>query len=174
MGRDLIPTTAKSHPFFTNIFCDVDGSVYSLKTGRKRNLWKTRHGYLQISLTKGNGTIKTSYLVHRLIADTFIENPENKKTVNHKNGLKDDNRVDNLEWATQQENVRHARDILGVKFVKSGFEGANARFLPSHYPTLINLYKLGFSFKRISEIMEFSINTITRHFDAAKNNPDSK
>ena len=62
--------------------------------------------YLQVGLWReGKGK---SLLLHRLVAEAFIPNPEKKTTVNHKNGDKHDNRVENLEWSTQQENNRHA------------------------------------------------------------------
>lgn len=54
--------------------------------------------------------------VHQLIAETFIPNPENKPMINHKNGDRGNNSVNNLEWCTNQENQIHARDILKRKF----------------------------------------------------------
>ena len=64
-------------------------------------------GYLQTTFTL-NGK-RTKYLVHRLVALHFISNPEDKKHVNHKNGNKLDNSVENLEWVTNSENILHAR-----------------------------------------------------------------
>jgi len=78
---------------------------------------KTSSLYKQISLCK-NGKAK-SVNVHRLIAKAFISNPENKLEVNHKNGIKQDNNIENLEWCTRKENSIHAVKT-GLQKIKIG------------------------------------------------------
>lgn len=63
------------------------------------------YGYLEVRLCKDGGGVCCS--VHRLVLSAFVPNPENKETVNHINENKTDNRVENLEWATQYENMHH-------------------------------------------------------------------
>lgn len=71
---------------------------------------KINHGgYCAVNLYAKNGKMKQER-VHRLVAIAFIDNPNNFSVVNHLNGIKTDNRVENLEWTTQKENVRHAYD----------------------------------------------------------------
>lgn len=85
------------------------GRIKSFKFGKERILkqYKNKNGYLQIGLWK-NGKMK-SHSVHRLVANAFIENPENKKCVDHVNGIKTDNKVKNLRFATYSENLYNTK-----------------------------------------------------------------
>jgi hypothetical protein len=71
----------------------------------------TSRGYLQVKLYTPDK--KANFLCHRLVAMAFIPNLENKQQVNHKNGIKTDNRVENLEWVTRSENQIHSYRVLG-------------------------------------------------------------
>lgn len=87
----------------------------SAKNGAKRTVkerilkFNDSRGYLLVHLSKSQHNTK-GYKVHRLVAEAFIPNPQGKPCVNHINGIKTDNRVENLEWVTHLENSRHATD----------------------------------------------------------------
>lgn len=96
---------------FPDYYVSKSGEVYSNKSNKILKPKKDKDGYCEYALTLPDKSVK--YVRgHRLIADTFIPNPLNKRTVNHKNGIKDDNRVSNLEWATYSENNKHRFDVL--------------------------------------------------------------
>lgn len=74
------------------------------------NIKKT--GYIHYVLRKNNAP--KTFSAHRLVANAFISNPNNLPQVNHINGDKANNSVDNLEWCTQLENIRHRSEVLNV------------------------------------------------------------
>ena len=84
------------------------GTVINLKTNRILNGGKSEFGYIKVSIIMPDGKVK-SPKVHRLVAEAFIPNPENKREVNHIIPVKDFNWVGNLEWASSAENKYHAR-----------------------------------------------------------------
>ena len=117
----------KEIPSFSNYKITEDGTVLSKRKGYRKpvtNTWIPEEnwkpikpvldkgiGYLLVTLisyTEKGVRIKKNQFIHRLLAQAYIPNPENKAHVNHKDGVKTNNSLDNLEWATEQENSQHA------------------------------------------------------------------
>ena len=105
------------------------GRVRSLnykRTGKKKILKNIEDykGYLEVGLTK-NGKRK-QFKVHRLVAEAFIPNPENKPCIDHINTVKSDNRVENLRWVTYKENSNNEKTL-------EKFKGENHHFFGKHH-----------------------------------------
>jgi len=131
---------------YENIYeIDINGIVYGKKRivdkwDGKRLIKKaikaqsiSSKGYARVSLFK-NGVGK-KHSVHRLVAIAFIDNIENKPDVNHKDGNKLNNNVNNLEWVTKSENIKHSINILknknGLKFYEKGKNWYKEKNLPA-------------------------------------------
>ena len=97
----------------THYQIDSNGIVYNTQTQKELTGSIYNTGYKMVRLTI-NGKRK-GYAVHRLVAQTFLDNSKNLPVVNHKDGDKTNNKVENLEWVTQSQNRRHA-----VKQLKTG------------------------------------------------------
>lgn len=96
------------------------GRVWSKKSNRYMKPQKDACGYMRVQLYMGNGKARTEK-VHRLVALAFIDNPDNLPEVNHINHIRDDNRVENLEWVTHKENSEKTRKVKQVgKFDRDG------------------------------------------------------
>lgn len=89
------------------------GNLKNLRTNHILKPSTNKDGYKSVLLSK-NGK-KMSIRIHRLVALYFLENPNKYPDVNHKNGIKDDNRVENLEWCSKSMNMRHAYDTGLIK-----------------------------------------------------------
>lgn len=120
---------------WNNYEVDEEGNVFSLNyrsKGKEQKMKPNKDsvGYFRVSFRKPK--IFKTKRVHRLVAETFIPNPQHKKFVNHKNGNKLDNRVSNLEWCSRSENEKHAFKIglkshVGEKHNKSKLTEDNVK-----------------------------------------------
>jgi hypothetical protein len=114
----------------------TSGHVYRvLPKGKPRKLKprKDRDGYLQVNLSK-NG-ILTTKKVHRLVAEAFIPNAKKRDTVNHIDGNKKNNRVENLEWLTRRQNIKKRTGKVRAKKTKTH------RSVEARLQTALNLLK---------------------------------
>jgi hypothetical protein len=92
------------------------GNVRRIETKRIKKPFVSDQGYYKVYISLGSKK-KKNVRVHRLVAKAFIDNPDNKPEINHKNLNKLDNNVANLEWVTSEENLSHYLEVIKLKMV---------------------------------------------------------
>lgn len=90
---------------FPNYGINMSGEIYSFTTRKKLKPWEQRNGYLIVRLFKGGKSF--SKYVHRLVGEVFLDNPDNLPEINHKDGNRQNNNVENLEWTSRSDNMLH-------------------------------------------------------------------
>ena len=161
----------KPHPMYPLYLISNYGKVKRLSYITRHN--RKRKEHIFVNITKNDGYEAVSiltdqtdpasrklYPLHRLVAETFIPNPEKKKEINHIDGIKSNNTVPNLEWCTRSENVLHS---FSHGLEKMTFEIAqkisisNLKLTPEEEKEILNIYKTGgYSIRALARIFHHS------------------
>lgn len=116
--EEMWKTLRYHNEIYNNYEVSTFGNIRSKTVNKNRSLHLDRSGYVCVSVycgTNNGKKILKNIKVHVAVASTFIENYDNKPTVNHKDGNKSNNYLENLEWATYAEQTQHYLDILGYR-----------------------------------------------------------
>jgi len=147
---------------FENYLITKDGDIYRNITYRKLKCSSDKNGYLKIRLLNKSG--RKSMFLHRLLDIQFIPNPLNKPFINHIDGNKSNNKLNNLEWSTHKENMKHAWDDNLYKDYTDSIKKANNAKSIEVFDTLNNIkYK---SMSEMSRLLKIPFTTLRRLIDS--------
>lgn len=124
---------------YNNFEVSTDGQIRNAKTQKVYKLHLNKTGYWQVCVSLGSKKNKKIFKVHKAVAETFIPNIENKPSVNHIDGNKQNNVVNNLEWVTNSENIQHAsrsgllHPMCGIDNVSSKLTYDDVIYIRTHY-----------------------------------------
>ena len=132
---------------FGNYLVSKDGTIINTKTGKIKKPSLSNCGYMVVDLYENNN--RKTLLVHRIVAESYLENSEMKATVSHKDGDKLNNNASNLEWATYSENHKHSYEKLNRKAYMEGRKGKL-----NHNSKSIKMFLNGKLIKQFDSIMD--------------------
>lgn len=133
-----------------NIYNSAFIKIHTFESGYPSPKNGSRYLYVNIN--------RKLYLVHRIIAKTFIENPNNLPQVNHKNGVKSDPRVENLEWCSRKYNQEHSHNILGNN--NKGENNVTSKLTNEEVLQIVNLINKGYTQRDVAKMFGVSKSTI--------------
>lgn len=141
-------------PTLNNHSISEIGVVINTKTGKVKTQRVAKNGYCTVNIIENNKS--TVMYIHRLLALTFIPNPENKRTVNHIDGNKLNNSLSNLEWSTDRENIKHAYD--------NNLNKGCSKVTEDHLKEIYERFFNGESLTSISKDLPYNNVTVSNHF----------
>lgn len=149
----------KQHPTYEHLMISDQGEVFSKKTNKFLKLHTTKTGYKTFStrLFGRNGSC-ICLRVHRLVAESYLPNPNYLPMVNHKDGNKQNNSVDNLEWCTNQQNVLHAYQI-GLNIPRRKEQNHIYKGSSENVKLAADLRIVGWTFRKIADL--FAVDHVT-------------
>ena len=136
------------------------GRVKSLKFGNEKILKSGINGSGYLTVDFFNEGKKQRKLIHRLVSEAFLENPEEKQEVNHKNGIKRDNHIQNLEWVTRSENLKHAFKTGLIS--NKGINNPGSKLSTNDVFQILNDLNVGFLQREIAARYNVARTTITQ------------
>lgn len=145
---------------YKNYWIDLQGNVYSRFSRKTLSPAISKRGYWVLVLIN-NKSIKKTVYIHRLLAKAYILEEPMKTYVNHKDGVKTNNKITNLEWCTSSENIKHAY-VIGLRTPNStkGSGIGNSKLTEKNIPIIRQMRKQGIFLKDIGSHFNVSYRTI--------------
>lgn len=145
-----------------SVYCvEVDeyGNAWSTRTGKLLKPRQTPYGYWEVSVYDPEQDKYLLKKVHRLVAEVFIPNPDNKREVNHIDCDKSNNHVSNLEWVTSKENKKHAWD--NDLYTCFGEDHVNSKLTNDQVHTICQMIEQGYRNKDLAEMFGCDRTTVS-------------
>lgn len=150
-----------SIPGFSQYRVSSLGKVVSIRWKKKERLLtghKTHRGYISVYLKNDDGQYQAR-TIHRMVGAGFLPNPEDLPQINHKNGVKTDNRVENLEWCDNSHNIKHSYRT-GLKQPMVGEQNGYSKLTNMEVRRIKMALQTGISTRDISDVYKVSYNTV--------------